>query len=234
MASQHLARASVLSDGIMASVPPMVDSLSTADYHQIRENLGLTSGSHSVTLRYHLFTNLYEELWEALGAHLTGRAPGEAEPDAVIHAVEASDAVAARDGQAQLLQLIVGQCLALRAFVLQWRDQHLHLPRNNLGGSYTRSLTGSPDAVKAVERMRDTARHRDPLQPLAQARGVDGEADPERGGRLASYLHSEASLDSAILEATGRATQQRFRDVQERLGYFATRSQFTPPPKREA
>ena len=52
----------ILSAPIISSVPPMADSLATMDYHDIRENLGLTSGSHSVCLRFHMFTHLYEDV----------------------------------------------------------------------------------------------------------------------------------------------------------------------------
>ena len=65
-ASDDLRIVTILVDGMLASLAPMADNLATADYHEIRENLGLTSGSHSVCLRFHMFSDLYEQLSEAL------------------------------------------------------------------------------------------------------------------------------------------------------------------------
>jgi hypothetical protein len=71
-AYEHLRCVNILAGGVIASLPPMADNLVTSDYHQIRENLGLTSGSHSVSLHYHLFRDLYQQLWEALANHIVG------------------------------------------------------------------------------------------------------------------------------------------------------------------
>jgi hypothetical protein len=104
-------------------------------------------------------------------------------------------------------------------------DAHLHLPRNNLGGDSTRSLTGSPDAVAVVRRMRDHARTHDPSRAALHVR----DAPP---GPLTRYLSTAESLDSAVLSATGKVTQAKFTDVQERLGFFAGRCPFSKPPPR--
>lgn len=233
-AAEHLRCVNVLSEGILASLPAIVDCLATSDYHRIRENLGLTSGSHSVCLRFHMFTHLYEQLWEEVGGHVTrlASAQGGAAIEGVESAVRWVERQRFADSRTWLLCLLCDECLKLRAFIFQWRDEHLNLPRNNLGGEHTRSLTGSPDAVKAVEQMRDAARSRDMMLPLARARGLDAptSALPE----LTRYLSSDASLDSRILDATGRATQSRFHDVQERLGFFANRCPFSAPPRRRA
>ena len=161
----------------------MVDNLTTHDYHEIRENLGLTSGSHSIGIRHHMFTHLYEQLWDEVA--LVG------------------------DKRGPTWDLLVTQLLFFRSFIFQWRDEHLHLPRNNLGGAATRSLTGSSDAVSVVEGMSDHARTGDP----ANAYISDGAtpAQPERGP-LASYLRTDESLDTALLTATGLVTQSKFRE----------------------
>ena len=70
------------------------------------------------------------------------------------------------------------------------------------------------------------------VSPLLGPGRPDG-ASPDPGG-LSRYLCSDASLDSAILMATARATQGPFEDVQQRLGYFSGRAKFTPPPPRRA
>lgn len=229
-AVDHLTCANLLSEGVLASLPPMADNLATSDYHRIRENLGLTSGSHSVCLRFHMFTHLYEQLWEEYRLFITSIAPDAAEP--AEKAVCAVDRRRGEDATAWLAHIVGNECLKLRAFIFQWRDLHLNLPRNNLGGEFTKSLTGSPDAVQAVRQMRDTAIARDPMLPLARARGLSTHQRDEPAGALSEYLDSDASLDSLILSTTGQITQRRFHDVQERLGFFANRCPFVVPPRR--
>ena len=212
-ASDHLRTVIVLTEGMLASMPPMADNLATADYHEIRENLGLTSGSHSVCLRFHMFSDLYDQLATAL---TTPAAAGEPGPTA------------------WLLDRLKAEALTFRSVIFQWRDEHLHMPRNNLGGGSTKSLTGAPDAVTAVKRMRQAARNADPMLPLAGTRGLRGPASPSQAPPLRAYLDSAQSLDTHLLAATGRITQQRFIAVQERLGFFANKCPFSPPPPRRA
>jgi tryptophan 2,3-dioxygenase len=229
-AAEHLSYVSVLLEGVLSSLPPIADSLATSDYHRIRENLGLTSGSHSVSLRYHLFTHLYEQLWEEVAAYVTGRRFSECETEVIEDALRQAERDRFVDSHAWLVHLLVNHCLHLRACINQWRDQHLHLPRNNLGGEQTKSLTGSPDAVRAVKQMRDAAQAKDPMIPLARVRDLAS----AQGGQLTQYLESDVSLDNRILATIGHVTQSRFSDVQERLGYFSNRSSFSPPPRRDA
>jgi hypothetical protein len=216
-----------LADVIAAAVPPMADNLAAADYYEIRENLGLTSGSHSVCLRFHMFTHLYEDLCDELA-----RCAQRLRPEAGS-AEEAMRETAQKPGSPQehLFSHIGGQCLSFRAAITEWRDEHVHMPRNNLGGVATKSLTGSPDALKAVKQMRDAAGARDAMAPLLRSRGLPAERVE---GLLASYHDSESSLDSTLLALTGAATQRRFVQVQERLGFFANRCPFSAPPRRSA
>lgn len=193
-----------LADPIEACLPPIVDNLTTRDYHDIRENLGLTSGSHSVSLRFHLFTELYEQLCDAVAG--LGDGPAD-EP---------------------LVRRIRRQVVMLHTFIFAWRDMHLHLPRNNLGGSATKSLTGSPDAIRTVRKMRDNAAVADPSARVTQALPVRTTKD----SALAAYLDSPSGSDALLLSATGEATKANFCDVQERVGFFAQRCPFTRPPRR--
>jgi hypothetical protein len=209
----------------------MVDSLATSDYHAIRENLGQTSGSHSVVLRYHLFTDLYEQLAEEVTAWL--KRARDPVLDEMRPIESETDSTGNHPEECSVLSVLVTHCLKLRSNVFQWRAQHLHLPRNNLGGESTKSLTGSPDAIAAVQRMCDTARAKDPMSSVAQARGLPNASRPNLSGKLTQYLTSPDSLDSHLLAVTGRITQARFENVQERLGYFANPSRFTRPQRRK-
>jgi tryptophan 2,3-dioxygenase len=228
----HLRCVTVLMDGMLASMPPMADNLATSDYHEIRENLGLTSGSHSVCLRFHMFTDLYQQLAEAVQGHVTRTTRTGSDPVSVADAVRVVDETRFEDAQAWQSHQLINEALAVRDGIVQWREQHLHLPRNNLGGGYTKSLTGSPDAVVAVRKMRQAARTSDPMLPLARARGLASEQRADAPQQLHDYLGSDSSLDSRILECTGEITQRRFVAVQQRLGFFANRCPFVAPPRR--
>jgi tryptophan 2,3-dioxygenase len=230
----HLSDVNILSEGILIALPAIVDNLATADYHQIRENLGLTSGSHSICLRYHMFTHLYEQLWEEIVIHMTGSPKKKCSEEMIEAAIRQVDQTRFEDQHAWMIHLLLNECVQLQTFIFQWRDEHLHLPRNNLGGDFTKSLTGSPDAVKAIKHMRDAARAHDPMRPLARAQDPRHEHTKMPRGQLTQYLESSSSLDSQILTTTGHATQHRFQNVQERLGFFANRCPFSPPPKRKA
>lgn len=230
-AADRLRAVNILTEGMLASIPPMADNLATSDYHQIRENLGLTSGSHSVCLRFHMFTHLYEQLCDELSALLLKQANGSTD-GSVEEAIRSVEGKRHESDEAWLAHLLIGYGLQLRTFIFEWREEHLHMPRNNLGGESTKSLTGSPDAVKAVKSMRDSAVMKDPMMRLARACELASDRSEATLGELTAYLESEGSLDSKILVATGRATQERFHDVQERLGFFANRCTFKAPPRR--
>ncbi len=231
-AYKHLRCANILSAGILASLPPMTDNLVTSDYHNIRENLGLTSGSHSVNLHFHLFRDLYQQLWEALAKSIVGTQPHDVSGCPVESAIRRAAENPDQSREAFLLNLIGNECLQLRSFIGTWRDEHLQLPRNNLGSNRTRSLTGSLDAIKAVKGMRDAARAKDPMQPLASARGLLDDRATQAPRPITEYLQNPDSLDAIIADATGSVTQQRFHEVQARLGVFAKECPFSPPPRR--
>jgi tryptophan 2,3-dioxygenase len=232
VAVDHLRAVNVLAEGMLATLPPMADNLATSDYHEIRENLGLTSGSHSVCLRFHMFTDLYHQLAAALDGALDGSDSRSRDRASLVDTVRRVDETSVDDSNAWLCRLLLSECLTFRSLIMQWRDQHLHMPRNNLGGGSTKSLTGSTDAVAAVRKMRRSARLSDPMIPLAKGRGLSAPTVDDTVSPLRAYLDSEASLDTRTLLATGRVTQGRFIEVQERLGFFAHRCPFTPPRPR--
>jgi tryptophan 2,3-dioxygenase len=231
-ALERLQCVTTLIDAMVMNVPPMADNLATSDYHQIRENLGLTSGSHSVCLHYHMFNDLYQQFSKELIALLTGDDGPQKTEDLIGEATARLEQRRSEDHSAWLLHQIISEGLKMQSYIFHWRQSHLHLPRNNLGGAMTKSLTGSPEAIKAVRNMLASATQRDPMKPVAQARGlVSGRKQAVRGP-LTTYLESDESLDGMILAATGAATQQRFHDVQQRLGFFAQRCPFKPPARR--
>lgn len=229
----HLNCINVLLEGMIAPLSPMADNLATSDYHQIRENLGLTSGSHSICLRFNMFTDLYTQLVEELTYGVVGRPAKECDEKEIEEAYRRVDSTRFENSSSWLLHLLINECLRIRSYIFQWRDEHLHMPRNNLGGEFTKSLTGSPDAINAVKHMRDAARAKDPMLPVIQARGLANGYGITALGQVTQYLESESSLDRKILAATGHITQHRFQDVQERLGFFANRCPFSPPPRRK-
>src|SRR5262249_21311439 len=161
-----------------------------------------------------------EQLWEEFRYCVTGRTEKGCSEDQVEAAIRQADQARSGDLHAWMVHLLSDQCLKLRTFIFQWRDLHLNLPRNNLGGESTKSLTGSPDAVQAVRNMLNAARNRDPMLPLARERALLTYESDRSNGELTRYLESESSLDRYILGVTGKITQRRFKEVQERLGFF--------------
>lgn len=223
-----------LMDAMVMAVPPMADNLATSDYHEIRENLGLTSGSHSVCLHYHMFTDLYQQFANEIVMQLTGCDARQATEASIAEATARVDRERADDPRAWFMHQIINEGLRMQSYIFHWRYSHLHLPRNNLGGDLTKSLTGSPEAIKAVRNMLAAAVQRDPMKAIARARGLAGGRRQTEPGPLSRYFESEESIDGMILSTTGAVTQNRFHDVQERLGFFAQRCPFKAPSRRIA
>lgn len=232
-AYEHLRSLNILSEGVLAALPPIADNLVTADYHNIRENLGLTSGSHSVNIHYHLFKDLYEQVWTEFATSLMGEHTSVQAEKNLQRLICEIDLKRFEGEQSFLVHLLANELLKLRTFINQWRDLHLHLPRTNLGSTYVKSLTGSSDAVQAVKKIRQVAQAKDPFQPLADARKLNTTAKSADYCPLAAYFDAPQALDRKILETTGDITKKRFQDVQERAGVFANKSPFVPPSKRE-
>ena len=136
-----LSRVQVLLDCAVRTLDLLVENLRQDEYHAIRAHLGLTSGSHSAGLSFHLMRDLYP----ALARRLAGTRPpamGEQEWNLL------------RDS---------GRAIGL--LLDRWRLAHLNLPRNSLGeaGTGTRSLVGSRDALQTVSKIREHSRRADPL-----------------------------------------------------------------------
>jgi tryptophan 2,3-dioxygenase len=232
-AYEHLRCLNILAEGVLAAQPPIADNLATADYHNIRENLGLTSGSHSVNIHYHLFRDLYDQLWSAFVRFLVDEYAGPQTHKEVQELLREVDLMRFENEQSFMLSLLANELLQMRAFINEWRELHLHFPRNNIGGDHTKSLTGASDAVQAVKKMRDAALIRDPFHPLTHVRKLDNVLASSKHLPLTSYFNAEHSLDQKLLETTGNITKQRFKDVQKRVGVFARKGPFVPPPRRE-
>ena len=172
-AEPMLHRVDRLLDATVLSVDILADHLRTGEYHTIRENLGMTSGSHSTGIHYHLMRDLYPELVAAMGRIPTDR---------------------------ELAEAVQRSVRTIGRHLDRWRLAHLNLPRINLGGAgtATRSLAGSRDAVQTVSRLRETALHRDRQQepPGDGFRATDWES-----GELA-LAAVEGELLRAIAERT--------------------------------
>lgn len=231
-AFEHLRIVNLLLPSMLVALEVMAFRLSTADYHHIRENLGLTSGSHSAALHYHLFRDLYHQLASSLQRLGTARF-GSDEPHRATEWVHTVEGKRAADPDAWSLHLVVDGVLELRTALDHWRQLHLHLPRNNLGGPNTTSLTGSPDGLNTVRKLREKAKVHDPLNAVFDQRmGCAMITSPAPARLLRDYLASDLSLDRRLLEETGKVTRERFAKVQERTGIFGEASPFVPPPRR--
>lgn len=205
----HLRTANTLVNGIVVSMPPILSSLATSDYHKIRENLGLTSGSHSQNLNKELFKERYFELSQAVIELVSGSPKPIDEIEARFKAIAGNPKA---DNNSWNTYLLIKEALELRAHIKHWRALHVNLPKNNLGGNMTKSLVGSPSAIEAVEHMMRIAESKDPLNVVARAFGIEADTD-------SAYISSD--LETTLLALTGKITQERFPDVQYRTGFFA-------------
>jgi len=116
----------------------LADELSLLEYHSIRRNLGVTSGSHSQEIHERLFNHSYPALARALSTIVDSTKTGM-KHEQLLAATE------------------VGLLLE------RWRLEHLRLPRNNLGRGSVRSLIGATEAVDSAQRMGNIARAHDIL-----------------------------------------------------------------------
>lgn len=187
-AIDHARSAADLLSIMVLSIAPLAEILYPSDYFRFRGNLGATSGSSSAALRGKLLTTTYV---------------GLAEWAVTENAQKASDD---RDHERLMEQLARNRDLLYR-----WRVLHMALPRNVLGSEGTRSLMGSPDALKAVRSMADAFAGKDPLTPLL-GRPAEFDFDP---------TGPTARLDTWLLSETGQAARDQFWEVQERVGVWA-------------
>jgi hypothetical protein len=196
----RLRRAERLLDAAVNVMSVLVENLVMSDYHAIRENLGLTSGSHSFGIHFTLMQTRYPALRDAVGA--LGQEPAAGEEADLVTVTRS-----------------IGRHLD------RWRMAHINLPRANLGQPASddvgvRSLIGAPDAVRTVTRMRAAARDLDDLNPAARsAPPVDPTGDEPTLVRLERWL----------LDAGAARTQAAFPDVQSRSGYFSGRPRRRAP-----
>ncbi|WP_445372040.1 hypothetical protein ACH518_04630 [Methylomonas sp. HW2-6] len=180
------------------------DCLQTTDYYAIRNNLGLTSGSHSVAIHYHLFRDLYPTWCETVKSELKFKK--------------------ADDNIQKLIWLETGR---LQVLIHTWRKMHMHFPRNYLGSHNTKSLIGTKDALLTVQTFAQKAYANDTL--LSMNSGLN---QTSIALIATQYLDSQNSMDTLLLEATGKIAQSNFPDVQKRSGYFANFVNFDPPKER--
>lgn len=229
---EYIQHANLLLECIVLALQPLVKNLSTKDYHVIRENLGLTSGSHSVCLRYHLFHDLYRQIWETINNLLMSC--DEAKNRSINDIIKYIDDNRFESQLYWSIHSVLNECLYLHQSIHLWREIHIQLPRNELGSTgNVRSLVGSPDAVMTVKQMADNAFDNDPLLPLLIARFGEN-SPPTVQGRLNSYFQTSKSLDYFLLKTTGEVTSDKFRLVQNREGLFANRCPFSMPNPRSA
>jgi hypothetical protein len=113
------------SELIIMCISPLRNDLMPSDYYIIRENLGKTSGSKSISIR----KKLLSLEWSTL-VNLT---KNDCAP-------------------ADIQQWIERESCRFYKSLQIWREEHLLFPRNFLGGHGTKSLIGSPDGLaKATE-----------------------------------------------------------------------------------
>jgi tryptophan 2,3-dioxygenase len=187
---------------------PIIENLSTKEYHDIRENLGMTSGSQSENIHFHLFRDLYTQFGKEAQSRLSSCEGGS------------------NNGSNQFYFRL--ESLRFKNLIRKWRDLHLHLPINHVGSNKTKSLIGANDAIDTVKNFRASAQRRDLLASLYPKNFSNNQLT-----MFENYLASENSYYSFLASLTGEITQNRFSNVQNRKGRFSEKIQFIPPMKRK-
>ncbi|WMD06259.1 hypothetical protein [Streptomyces sp. FXY-T5] len=216
-AAQHLTACRELLDPVVDAQRVMAEHLATGEYHEFRTNLGPASGTHSLSIKQHMFRDLFKHMWNDLEAWLRsfGASPLE-------ETVRDIDARRHDDPEAWLRHTVVDQAFKLHSVHQQWRHEHLHMPRNCLGSGGTKSMIGIPDGPQAVYKMRDAANAQHSLATIHRARRTPlTNAVPD--SPMAKLITDPSSLDSELMRVVGEATREYFPQVQEQ-GYRPFRS----------
>ncbi|WP_266461859.1 hypothetical protein [Streptomyces sp. NEAU-H22] len=216
-AAQHLTACRELLDPVVDAQRVMAEHLATGEYHEFRTNLGPASGTHSLSIKQHMFRDLFKHMWNDLEAWLRsfGASPLE-------ETVRDIDARRHDDPEAWLRHTVVDQAFKLHSVHQQWRHEHLHMPRNCLGSGGTKSMIGIPDGPQAVYKMRDAANAQHSLATIHRARRTPlTNAVPD--SPMAKLITDPSSLDSELMRVVGEATREYFPQVQEQ-GYQPFRS----------
>lgn len=218
-AKRGISAVNILFTGMLASLEAITENLAMSDYHEIRENLGTTSGSHSKAIRDKLFTEHYNNLWHAVEHHIMGSSgePGKYDKLVVTDRIKQIYQAAVGDNpnpQTVMDYELLEKCAEFRQNIIAWRDNHLNLPRNNLGNDAA-SLMGAQNAPESAHNMQRIAHaaNRDFMAPLAEARGDSTTlfAMKETSNRSVRSL-----LDDELQRMGGKITQKRFPNVQDR------------------
>lgn len=189
-ALEHAQAAGDLLSIMVLSIAPLAEILYPSEYFKFRGNLGATSGSSSAAIRGKLLTTAYVRLAERVVA-------------------------ASLNGAGRAHDRLMAQLSRNRELLYKWRALHIALPRNVLGSDGTKSLVGSPDALKAVRTMADAFAGKDPLTAILGPVVAAGFAAVDAVERL----------DAALLSETGRVARDQFWQVQERVGTWAKNKQ---------
>jgi hypothetical protein len=216
-AAQHLTACRELLDPVVEAQRVMAEHLATGEYHGFRTNLGPASGTHSLSIKQHMFRDLFKHMWNDLEVWL--HSLGDSSLEETLRDI---DARRHDDPEAWLRHTVVDQAFKLHSAHQQWRHEHLHMPRNCLGSGGTKSMIGIPDGPQAVYKMRDAANAQHSLAAIHRARRTTlSNAVPD--SPLAKLITDPSSLDSELMRVVGEATREYFPQVQEQ-GYQPFRS----------
>lgn len=168
----------------------LFSNLVPKEYHDFRRNLGLVSGTQSEVLAKKLFKSDYHWLVNKINDRLKcwgNKASFE-------------------------YRTLLQREKQLRQSVLRWRDTHLGLPRNVIGGFGAKSIAGA-DAVQTVYHMRMAS--------------LSNENDQYKNAYKPSFTTDELStsykkkLDNLLLKITADVTKEKFPDTQQRTGDYS-------------
>ena len=194
------------------SIKLMMRTLTPKGYSAVRPNLGMVLGASSVVLRKTLFNSTYPLLVRAFKLRIMDLSGSDADDNDAV--VARSVNILRGDASEPLPAAILQQLVILHQHIRTWRDNHVQLPKTQLGVSEaadqpTVSLSGSDGAVGVAHDLRK-AHAADPIVPLYRA--LMGVAPPALHEQL-----TPGGFDEHMARATSRAVFDVYEDVQERF-----------------
>lgn len=211
-AASHLAVCNAVLGPMVEAQRIMAELLATGEYHGFRENLGAASGIHSLSIKQHMFKDLFKHFWNDISRWLISHGDGSLETT-----IRAIDANRHQDSDAWVRHQVLHQAFRLHNIHQEWRHEHLHMPRNCLGSGGTKSMIGVPDGPRAVQKMREGANAQRSLNAVHKARGMKL-TNVVGCSPLTSLLTDPTSADSELMRIVGEGTREHFPEVQEQ-GY---------------
>jgi tryptophan 2,3-dioxygenase len=205
---------------IPENVKPILNNLGVKQYQDIRDSLGITSGSYSNNIREGLFTPLHELFFQTVYCKVMGTNEKGYDPEQLqlkLNDVFTNPSANPKTSQNYRLAM---QALKLDAVVTDWRDLHLQLVKTQIGAnsSISGGLVGIKSAVSfilASEKIQFTP-------PIYIASGVEPRI-AKSAKQIVTEILNPKTFVGKVGSTTGAFVGKLSKDVNDRVKDFNDR-----------